>query len=184
MSSRILGYFRKYDRNKSRDFYSIGFDLSLLLIILSIGKSRETNMNQEKRGRGRPKKQDEQKSYTHGVSCTPDQWATLQKMAQDQNISISRLILKLAQIGTLFGMFSCTSNSGYYPSVKAAEENNSLDKTTHYAKRLSRRTKRRGPCSIARYTRLSTRLFFAPLDTVHPCRLSESCVIADCGVKK
>jgi len=136
-----------------------------------------------KRGRGRPRLGG-QPVEGHEISCSPDQWAALEKMAREQKISISRLIMKLAQIGALLSVVSCTSKSSYFPNGSDLSETNSKYKTAHYAKRLSRRTKRRGPSSNARYTGLSSRLFFVPLADGLPCRLSESRVMSISGGKK
>jgi len=139
--------------------------------------------NENKRSRGRPPKQGSL-AAGHRISCTPEQWAALEKMADDQKISISRLIMKLAQIGAFFTLVSCTSKSSYFPNGSDLSETNSKDKTTHYAKTHRRRTKRRGPSSKASQTDLSSRFFLGPLDTVHLYSLSESSVGAIYGVKK
>ena len=92
-------------------------------------------MNQEKRGRGRPKKDDSQKSVNHHLSFTSEHWATLQRLADERGISVSKLILQLASLSSILLAIN-VANSGYYPNVSGSEEKLSVNETTHYAKKI------------------------------------------------
>jgi hypothetical protein len=91
-------------------------------------------MFENKRGRGRPPVDPSKKVTGRHLAFSPEHWAVLEKMAEDQKISISRLILKLAQIGALLSVVSCSGKSAYIPCVSSTDENLYVNKTAYYAK--------------------------------------------------